>query len=102
VRGGEGRGVETADLVAVKAEQLRTICLISGIVALLAGLKSKMRLRMASSSREMGRMVLRNLGSFIKARKVLSSEEARFQGLRPQVRLTKITPRLQMSLGAEA
>lgn len=88
--------------MAVKAEHLRIICLISGMVALLAGLKSKMRLRMASSSKEMGRMVLKNLGSFMKARKVLSSEEARFQGLRPQVRLTRMTPRLQMSLSAEA
>jgi hypothetical protein len=89
-------------LVAVKAEQLRIICLISGMVALWAGLKSKMRLRIASSSREIGRIVLRNLGSFMKARKVLSSEEARFQGLRPQVRFTRMTPRLQMSLGPEA
>jgi predicted component of type VI protein secretion system len=72
------------------------------MVALSAGLNAKMRLRIASSSREMGRMVRRNLGSFMNARKVLSSEEARFQGLRPQVRLTRMTPRLQTSFGAEA
>jgi hypothetical protein len=44
----------------------------------------------------------KNLGSFMNARKVLSSKDARFQGLRPQVRLTKMTPRLHTSLGAEA
>jgi hypothetical protein len=42
------------------------------------------------------------LGSFMNARKVLSSKEARFQGLRPHVKFTRITPRLQISLGAEA
>jgi hypothetical protein len=72
------------------------------MVARLAGLNSKMRLRIASSSKEMGRMLLRNLGSFMNARKVLSSKEARFQGLRPHVRLTRMTPRLQTSFGAEA
>jgi hypothetical protein len=94
--------VETADLVAVKAEHRRIISRISGIVALLAGLNSNIRLRMASSSMETGRMVLRNLGSFMKARKVLSSNEARFHGLRPHVRFTSMTPRLQTSFGAEA
>jgi hypothetical protein len=94
--------VETADFVAVKAEQRRIISRISGIVALFAGLNSNILRSSASSSKEMGRMDRRNLGSFMKARKVLSSKEARFQGLRPHVRFTKMTPRLQMSLGAEA
>jgi hypothetical protein len=88
--------------VAVKAEQRMIISRISGIVALFAGLNSKILRSRASNSMEIGRMERRNLGSFMKARKVLSSNEARFQGLRPQVRLTKMTPRLQMSLGAEA
>lgn len=94
--------MEATDLEAVKAEQRMIISRSSGIVALLAGLNSKTLLRMASSSREMGRMDLRNLGSLEKARKVLSSKEARFHGLRPQVRLTRMTPKLQTSLGAEA
>jgi hypothetical protein len=97
-----GIGEETADLVAVKDEHRMIMSRISGIVALLAGLNSNMRLRTASSSSETGRMVLRNLGSFMKARKVLSSNEARFHGLRPHVRLTSMTPRLQTSLGADA
>jgi hypothetical protein len=66
------------------------------------GSHSKMRLRITLSSREMGRIELRNVGSFKKARKVESSGEAFFQGLRPQVKLTKMTPRLQTSLGAAA
>jgi hypothetical protein len=89
-------------LEAVNPEQRMIISRISGMVALLAGLNSKILRRRASSSREMGRMERRNLGSFMNARKVLSSNEARFHGLRPQVRLTRMTPRLQMSLGAEA
>jgi len=94
--------VETADLVAVKVEQRRIISRSSGMVALLAALNSKALRRMASNSVEIGRMVLKNLGSFMKARKVLSSKDARFHGLRPHVKLTRMTPRLQTSLGAEA
>jgi hypothetical protein len=74
----------------------------SGMVIRLAGLNSKMRRIMESSSGEMGRMDLRNFGSFMYALKVLSSKEARFHGLRPQVKLTRMTPRLHMSLGADA
>jgi len=90
------------DLDAVKLEQRKIISRSSGIVARFAGLKSKTLRRMASSSMEIGRMLLRNLGSFMKARKVLSSNDARFHGLRPHVKLTRITPRLQTSLGADA
>jgi hypothetical protein len=89
-------------LEAVNVEQRRIISRSSGMVALLAGLNSKALRRITSSSMEIGRMDLKKFGSFIKARKVLSSNDARFQGLRPQVRLTRMTPRLQMSLGAEA
>jgi hypothetical protein len=66
------------------------------------GSHSKMRLKITLSSGEMGKIELRNVGSFKKARKVESSDEAFFHGLRPQVRLTKMTPRLQTSLGAAA
>lgn len=61
-----------------------------------------MRLRMESSSADNGRIDLRNLGSFIYARKVVSSKDARFHGFRPQVRFTRITPNDHTSLGAEA
>ena len=61
-----------------------------------------MRLNMASSSGDKGRMLLRNFGFLRYARKVESSMEALFQGLRPQVRFTSIIPRLHTSLGAEA
>jgi hypothetical protein len=61
-----------------------------------------MRLKIMFSSGEIGKIELRNFGSFKKARNVESSGEAFFQGLRPQVRLTKITPRLQTSFGAAA
>lgn len=54
------------------------------------------------SSSETGRMVCKKLRSFLKALNVASSVDVRFQGLRPQVRLTSMTPRDQMSLGAEA
>jgi len=57
---------------------------------------------MESSSADKGKMVLRKDGSFKKARKVESSGEAFFQGLRPQVRFTRMTPKLQISFGADA
>jgi hypothetical protein len=69
---------------------------------LLVGSNSKTRLRMPFSSSEMGRMLFRKLRSLTYARKVESSREARFHGLRPQVRFTKMTPSDQTSLGAEA
>lgn len=69
---------------------------------LFCGSHSKMRRKIMLSSGARGKIELRKLGSFKKARKVESSEEAFFQGLRPQVRFTRITPRLQTSLGADA
>ena len=72
------------------------------MVILLAGLYSKIRLRMESSSADKGRMDLRNFGSFMYARKVVSSKDARFHGLRPQVRFTRITPSDHTSFGADA
>lgn len=73
----------------------------SGRVILFVGSRSKILLRMASSSDDSGKMDLRKFGSFRYARNVESSGDALFHGLRPQVRLTRITPRLQTSLGAE-
>ena len=64
------------------------------------GSQSKMRLKIMFNSGEMGKIELRNFGSFKKARNVESSGEAFFQGFRPQVRLTRMTPRLHTSLGA--
>lgn len=61
-----------------------------------------MRRKIRFRSNEMGKMVLKNLGSFRNARKVESSDEAFFQGLRPQVKFTRMTPRLHTSLGAAA
>lgn len=63
--GGEGSGVGAADFEAVNLGQRRTSSRSSAMVARLAGLNSKMRLRMESSSMEMGRIDLRNLGSFM-------------------------------------
>jgi hypothetical protein len=74
----------------------------SGRVILLWGSHSKIRRNMTFNSGEICKMELRNLGSFKNARKVESSGEAFFHGLRPQVRLTRMTPRLQTSLGAAA
>ena len=66
------------------------------------GSMSKMRWRIQFSPWEMGRMDWRKLESRRKARKVASSAEARFHGLRPQIRLTRMTPRDQTSLGADS
>ena len=98
-----GGGLAGAEAVrAVNRGQCIIRDLSSGILILLLGSHSNMRLRIASSSGESGRIDLRNLGFFRYARKVESSMEARFQGLRPQVRLTKITPRLHTSFGMVA
>jgi hypothetical protein len=65
VKGGEGMGVETADLAAVKRGHLTINSRNSGMVILLAGLNSKIRFKMVSSSRDRGRIDLRNFGSFM-------------------------------------
>ena len=56
--------------------------------------------RMSFSSSDNGRMVFRKSGFLVKALYVESSVEACFHGLRPHVRLTRMTPRDHMSLGA--
>jgi hypothetical protein len=50
----------------------------------------------------MWRMVGRKSGSLRKAEKDGSVVTASFQGFRPVMRLTRMTPRAQMSFGAEA
>lgn len=69
---------------------------------LLCGSHSKIRRKIMLSSTEMGKIELKNLGSWMNALNVESSGEAFFHGLRPQVKFTRITPRLQTSLGAAA
>ena len=69
---------------------------------LLVGSSSKTIPRISLSSSDNGRIDLRKERSSMKALKVDSFGEADFHGLRPQVRLTKITPRDQISFGAEA
>jgi hypothetical protein len=65
VKGGEAIGVGAADFVAVNLGHLVIRSRSSGMVILLAGLNSKIRLMIESSSGETGRMDLRNLGSFM-------------------------------------
>lgn len=69
-------------------------------VILFSGLLSKIIPSMLFNSSDNGKMVFRKFGSFLKARYVESSSEACFHGLRPQVRLTRMTPRDQTSFGA--
>ena len=73
----------------------------SGRVILSSGLRANILPKMSFSSFDKGRIVFRKSGLLVKARYVESSKEACFHGLRPQVRFTKITPRLQTSLGAQ-
>lgn len=75
--------------------------LSSGILILLRGSQSNMRLKIESSSGDNGRMELKNLEFLRYALKVESSMDARFQGFLPHVRFTKIIPRLHTSLGPE-
>lgn len=86
----------------VNAEHCMIMRRNSGMVMRVVGSQSKTRRRIMSSSWLRGRMVLRNSGSLMKALKVASSREAFFQGFLPQVRLTRMTPSDQMSLGADA
>ena len=85
---------------AVNFGHLSIRFLSSGNEIRLWGDSSKTRRRILSSSEEMGRIEVRNLGSCVKALKVGSLVQAFFHGLRPQARFTRITPRLQMSLRA--
>jgi hypothetical protein len=75
--------------------------LSSEMVIRSSGLLSKILRRTSFSSSDNGKMVFKKLGFLMKARYVESSREACFHGLRPHVRLTRITPRDQMSLGAQ-
>ena len=86
--------------VVVKVEQAQMACLSWPTEIRSSGLRSKIIPRMSFSSSDKGNIVFKKLRFLVNARYVESSTEACFQGLRPQVRLTKITPRDQMSLGA--
>lgn len=97
LRGGLSKGP-----LVVNLGQVKILYLSSGMVILLAGLVSKILRRIKSSSGDRGRIVLKKPGSLRKARKVLSLCDARFHGFRPQVKLTRMTPKDQMSLGADA
>jgi len=97
VRGWDGTGEKVVNL-----SQERMSSLNSGRVIRFEGSGSKIRLSMAFNSEERGRIDLRKVLSRRKARKVESSQQARFHGLRPQVRLTRMTPKDQTSFGADA
>ena len=102
VASGDVAGVEIAIAGAsVNLVQLKILALSSGRVMRCSGLGVKIRLKMSLSSSERGKMVLRKPWLRVKARYVESSWDACFHGLRPQVRLTRTTPRLQTSLGAQ-
>jgi hypothetical protein len=72
----------------------------SPMVIRFSGLRSKIIPRMLLSSSDNGKMVFKKFGFLVKALYVESCVEASFHGLRPQVRLTRITPKDQMSFGA--
>jgi len=85
---------------AENPEQCRIRSFNWSTVILSSGLRAKIMPRMLFKSSDRGRMVFKKLGFLVKALYVESSAEAAFHGLRPHVRLTRMTPRLQMSLGA--
>jgi hypothetical protein len=95
-----GVGGDTHMAGTVNCEQFRILFLNSGSVILCSGEGLKIRPRMSFSSSVNGRMVFRKDGSRAKARYVESWKEACFHGLRPQVKLTRMTPSPQTSLGA--
>lgn len=80
--------------------QLMMRCLRSKMLMRRSGSRSKIRPRMSFSSSDNGNIVFKNSGFLVKALYVESSLDACFHGLRPHVRLTRITPRDQISLGA--
>lgn len=98
VRGDDG-GVGR-EIGEEKLAQLTIRCLSSPMVILFSGFLSKIRHRISFRSSDNGKMVFKNSESLENALYVESSTDACFHGLRPQVRLTRITPRDQMSLGA--
>lgn len=65
-----------------------------------SGLRSKIFPRISFRSSDNGSIAFKKSRSRVNALYVESSHEACFHGLRPQVRLTRITPRDQISLGA--
>jgi hypothetical protein len=97
---GDRGGVGSCWGGAEKLEHWRIRSLSWPMVILSSGLQAKIIPRMSLSSSDKGRIVFKKFGFLVKALYVVSSVDACFHGLRPHVRLTRITPRDQMSLGA--
>jgi len=105
-QGASQTGAKTGDCGGVancgieKFLQAMMRALSSKMVMRFSGHGSKIMERISFRSSESGRIVFRKLRFLVKAVYVESSLEACFHGLRPHVRLTRITPRDQMSFGA--
>ena len=99
--GGVDSGMVAMGAGTVKRSHARIRSLSSASEMRWSGLRVKMLPRMSFNSSVKGRMVFRNSGDRVYARYVESSIEACFHGLRPQVRFTRITPRLHTSFGAQ-
>src|SRR5271168_4773229 len=65
-----------------------------------SGFRSNIMPRMSFSGSDNGKIDFKKLRFLVNALYVESSTDACFHGLRPHVKLTKITPRDHMSLGA--
>ena len=76
-------------------------CRSSGSLILLVASSSKIVLSISFNSFDIGRVLLMELRSFRYALKRGSPREARCHGFLAQVKFTRITPRLQISLGAQ-
>jgi hypothetical protein len=98
--GGVGRAGAVCSAGPANVEHLAMHSLSSPMVILVSGVGSNILPRMLFSSSDKGKMVFKKSRFLVNARYVESSREACFHGLRPHVRLTRITPRDQMSLGA--
>ncbi len=98
--GGVGSAATACWMGPENLEHLAMQSLSSPMVILVSGVGSNILPRMSFNSSDNGKMVFKKLRFLVKARYVESSREAAFHGLRPQVRLTRMTPRDQMSLGA--
>jgi hypothetical protein len=86
----------------VNLGQSAIICRSTGKVIRVDGSGSKIMDMMWFNSSVIGRIDFKKERSFRYAEYVESSEQARFHGFRPHVRLTRMTPKDQTSFGAEA
>lgn len=99
--GGVARAVTAGTAGTVNLGQAIMLLRSSDRVILSSGLRVNILPKMSFSSFDKGRIVFKKSWLLVKARYVESSKEACFHGLRPQVRFTRMTPRLQTSLGAQ-